>query len=215
MSSHHTTQTDLQQALGCEFLTLLAGPRHGVDHVADVVGAGQGVVQFRQVLGGLGLAADLEELDADLPRLGAQGVEFLGRADDDALDVVAGHAVGDDYDVEWFDRCRLAVGLTLDGLCDFREVWSEDMGESRAGRGAAERTDGLEEILDGRSGGDVGVAAVGGVRVAMVQEVDVNAIRVIGSTDGCNGREGCRGFPPAPPRHTSTVVDEEDGVEFP
>lgn len=214
MSSDNTAQTHLQQTLSRQLLALLAGPRHGVDHVADIVGSGECVVEFSQVLGGLGLPADLEELDADLPRLGVVRVEFLGGADDHALDVVAGHAVGDDNDVQGLDGRGLALGLCGYGCGNLGEVRAQDVCQTRAGRGTPERSHRLEEVLHRCRGGDVGVAAVGGVRVAVVEEVDVNAVRVVGCTDRGDGCECCRCFSPASSRHAAAVIDEEDGIEL-
>jgi hypothetical protein len=49
------------------------------------------------------LVADLEELDADLPGERAHVVELARRLDNDALDIVARHAVRHHNDVE---RCQ-------------------------------------------------------------------------------------------------------------
>lgn len=214
MSSDDTSETNLQQSLCRELLALLARPRDSIDHVADIVRSGERVIQLGQVLRGLGFASDLKELDSDLPGLGIVRVKFLGGADDHALDVVAGHAVGDDDDVERLDCCRLPLGLLRHRCGEFGEIWPQDMCQSCTGGCASQRSDGLEEILDCRGGGDVGIAAVSGVGIAMVEEIDVDTIRVVGGTDRCDGCDGCGCFSPAAACHAPAVVDQKDGVEF-
>jgi hypothetical protein len=65
-------------------------------------------------------------------------------------------------------------------------------------------------------GCDFGVAAKGSsaARIAVVQEVDIQAICVMGCADWRDGRESGLGFPPTPSSHAPAVVNEEDGVKL-
>lgn len=168
VSSNHTTKANLQETLRGEFLAFFAGPGHSVNHISNIVGARQGIIQFHQILGRLGLTSNLKELDANLPGFSTVRIKLLGCVHDHTFDIVAGHPIGDDDDVEWLDACFVTLRLALDRLCYFAEVGSEDMGESGAGRGATKRSHGLEQVLDGCRGCDIGVATVSGVRVPMV-----------------------------------------------
>ena len=144
VSPDNATKANLQKTLGGEFLAFLAGPGHGVNHIPDIVGFRQGVVQLSQILGGLGLASNLKELNANLPGFGVVRVEPLGGAHDHALDIVAGNAIGDNDDVEGLDGCFVAVRLALDRLRHLIEVGSEDMVESGSGWRTTERSHTLE-----------------------------------------------------------------------
>lgn len=125
-----------------------------------------------------------------MPRGRVPAVELLGRSDDDALDVVGGDAVGDDDEIERFD---VVGSLALEG----GEVGFQDGVDAGAGRGAAARADGVEDGVDVGGAGDVFVLAA----VLFVEEVDVNAVGVVGGADGRDGFERLRGFFPGAAGH--------------
>lgn len=52
-----------------------------------------------------------------------------------------------------------------------------------------------------------------GVRRLVIQEVEVDAVRVVRDDDGEECDEGARGFAPGAPGHGAGVVDDKDGVE--
>lgn len=210
----HGSQHDLQQPVSGEDLSVITRPRDRVHDIADIVLTRQRVIQLAQIIRRIGFASDLEELDADLPRLGPPRIQLLGRLHDDGLDIVAGHAVRDHDDVHRLYAHFLAVGLAFGRLLHLGEVWFEDVVEPCAGRGAAERTDRVEDALDADGGGDVGVAAGGILGVAMIEEIDVDAVGIVGGADGRDGTESCCGFAPASACHAAAVVDEEDGIEL-
>lgn len=182
---------------------LPAIPRHRIHHIAHIARFRQLIIQFPQCLRGAPLVTDLEELDADLPRGRVEFVQFLRRGNDGGLDVVGGHAVRDDDDVDGF-----AVFVPL--LLAFAEVGAEEGVEAAAGRGAAAGADGVENLLDGLLGGDVFVLG----RVALVEEVDVDAVGVVGGADAGDGGEGLGGFAPGASGHGAGIVNDEFGVEF-
>lgn len=213
MPSDHTAQTHLEQALGRQPLILLPTPGHSIDHVADMILATERIVELAQILRRLGLAADLEELDPDLPRLSTHGIQLARRVDDDALDVVRRHAVGDDDDVERFQRRLVAVGGALERICHLGQVRFEDLVEPRARRSAAQGPHVLEQRLHRPRGRHVGVPAVSCLRVAVVEEVDVETVGVVGGADRGDGRNRSGGLAPRPAGHGSAVVNEEEGVE--
>lgn len=158
MPSHDRAQTHLEQALSRQLLTITASliiptPRHGIHHITNPIICRQRIVQLPQHLGRLGLPTDLEKLDADLPRLSAPCIQLLGRTDNHGLDVVAGHAVGNDNDIQRFDSRRRS------SLRHLRQIRLEELIESSPRRRAAERPDAPKQILHGRGRGDVGVPA--------------------------------------------------------
>lgn len=165
-------------------------PRDRIHHIPHIARLSELVVQLPQGLGGAPLVADLEELDPDLPGGGVQLVQFLRGRDDGGLDVVGGHAVGDDDDV---DGLAVLGALLLAGA----EVRAEDGIQAAAGRGAAAGADGAEDLLDALLGGDVLVLR----RVGLVEEVDVDAVGVVGGADAGDGGEGLGGFAPEAAGH--------------
>lgn len=101
-------ENDLEDGVGAEVAA--AVPGDGVDHVAD---ADELVVELAEVLGGVGVAADLEELEADLVGEGVEAVEAGGGVADDLVRVVGGPAVGDDDDVDGADGVRVGHALEV------------------------------------------------------------------------------------------------------
>ncbi len=204
-SSRDRAQDHLHDPRPVQALPALPVPRDRVDHVAHASAQlRQAVVQFPQRFGRPEFVADLEELDADLPRGGFEAVERLGRVHDDRFRVIARHPVRDDDDVE-----RLDLFLVGQPGFQFGEVGFQDGAQSRAGRRVPERPHGVEDPVDVRGLLDVVVFGA----VGLVEEVDVHAVGVVCGADGRDGFEGVRGFPPAASGHAAAVVDQKDGVE--
>ncbi len=130
------------------------------------------------------LLPDLKELNPNLPSRHVRAIQLPRSADNNRLDVVARHAVGDDDDVQRLDGVALAL--------DAGQVGLEDAVELGAGRGAAAGVDGVEDARDGGGRGDV---AEGG-RVRGVEEVEVDAVGVVRGADGRDGAQGGGGFAP-------------------
>jgi len=135
-------------------------------------------------------------LNANLPRGCIPAVELLGRGDDDALNVVGRNAVGDDDEVE---------GLDVVGAFAFEgsEVGFQDGVKAGAGRCAATGPDGVEDGVDVGGAGDVSVLAA----IFFVEEVDVDAVGVVGGANGRDGFERLRGFFPGAAGHGARVID--------
>ena len=89
------------------------------------------------------------------------------------------------------------------------EIGAQDGVEAASGGGSAGGAYGFENALDGFGAGNVLIGAV----VAGVEEMDVDAVFVMGSADGGDGREGGGGFAPGAASHGTRVVDQEDSVE--
>lgn len=105
----HRAEHDLEDTVTSQLCSLLPCERHGVHNVPQIVIASdvrKFIVQLLQMGFRLLIAADLEELHADLPGGRVELVELLGGLDEGAFDVVAGFAVGDADYVDGFRGFR-------------------------------------------------------------------------------------------------------------
>lgn len=71
----------------------------------------------------------------------------------------------------------------------------------------------LEQALHGGRGGDVAIAAIWSVGISMVEEIHVDAVRIMGRADWRDRGKSVGGFSPGSAGHGAAVVDQEDGVE--
>ena len=124
----------------------------------------------------------------------------MGDENDDAFGIVGGDAVGDDDDIERFDNAGVEgvfVGFA------FREVRCQNLVEfGSRGRAAA----GADSVKDARHLCGVGDILVGGA-VLGVEEIDVDAVFVVGGADRGDGSEGGAGFAPRAAGHGAGVID--------
>ncbi len=192
----HRSQHGLQHHIRTQPLPTLPFPWHRIHNIPPSAHLRQSIVQFPQRFRRTPFLPNLEELNANLPRGRIPAVELLGRGDDDALNVVGRDAVGDDDDVE---RLDVVGAFALEG----GEVGFQDGVEAGAGRGAATGADGLENGVDVDGASDVSVLAA----VFFVEEVDVDAVGVVGGADGRDGFERLRGFFPGAAGHGARVID--------
>ena len=202
MSPDDGAENTLQHAVGVQSGAGPPGPRHRVDHIPDAAVAAQLIVHILQHQRGLGIVADLEELDADLPGGGVEAIEFRRGRQDDGLHVVGGLAVGDDDDVERFD------GVFAFSF-QFAQIRAEDVVQARARRGAAPGAHAVEDGFHRGRGGDVAVFDV----VPFVQEVDVDAVGVPFGADRRDPFQRFGRFAPRAAGHGPGVIDQEDGVK--
>lgn len=204
-SPRNRPEHDLHDPRSVQPGSALSVPGHRVHHVPHAPSQlRQPVIQLPQRFRRAGLVADLEELDADLPRRGFQAVQGFRRVDDDGFRVVAGHPVGDDDDVE-----RLELFLAGQRGFQCGEVRFQDGAQSGSGRGVPVRPHGVEDAIDVRGLLDVVIIRA----VALVEEIDVHPVRIVRGADGRDGFQGVRRFPPAAPGHAAAVVNQKDGVE--
>lgn len=195
---------DLENSIASELATLCASERHSINDIAQLVIArdlSQLVVKLHEVFPGHLVAADLEELHANLPRGRIELVEFLRRRNQRRLDIVRRLAVSHDDDVE---RLR---GIRLRGIA--AHVRLQDPVETLARRCSAARTHRLEDLAHDRRVGDVVVEG----RIWVVQEVEVDAVGVVRGADWRDGFDGVAGFAPAAAGHAARVVDQEHCIE--
>ena len=193
-TSIHAAQDDLQNPISVELAPLLALKRHRVNDIPQILisrDLGQLIVELIEMFLRLGIPSHLEELDPDLPRRRIELVQLLGGADDGALHIVRGLAVGDHDDVQRLRRVRVRLVLP--------HVDFEDLAQLLARRRATAGSDLAEDFLDGRCGGHVLVERAVGV----VQEVDVDAVAIVGRADWCDRFQRSRGFGPSGASHTS------------
>lgn len=89
------------------------------------------------------------------------------------------------------------------------------MQETSTDRGRAFRSDAAEDLADAFRRGDVAVATRcgRGGHGMMIQEVNIDPVRVVFGANRSDSRDGFLGFGPAAPAHAGTIIDEEDGVE--
>lgn len=221
----HCTQDHLENTI-CRQRLIAARldrtPGDSIDHVADVFVPtapvvspvrAQVVVEVAQSLSGRGLVSDLEELDADLVRGRVKLLELSGVAKDDALWVVGGASVRDYDDVDGLDILYIVLVLL-----QVSHVRPEDALQTSTGRGSCGREDGLEEVLDLVGVADVSVTTCGlalacSFSGSVVEKVEVNAVWIVGSTDGSNGGEGIADFSPRATGHGTRVINDKDGIE--
>ena len=211
----HSTEHHLEYSIRRKYLrTRPAVPGHCVHHIPHAATLlRQPVVELLERLSGAELAADLEELDADLVGRGVELVELLGDADDDRFRVVGGHAVGDDNHVDGLHATIVGVPGARDLGLVVAQVGLDDLVDARSRRGAAGRTHPAEEALDLVGVPDAAVPALGVGAAARVEEVDVDAVNIVGGADRGDGAQGFLDFSPGAPGHGPAVVDQEDGVE--
>lgn len=196
----HSAKHTLHDLIGRESLS--AFPRHRIHHIPHIPRHRKLIIQIAQRLRSAPLLADLEKLDPDLPCRSIELVEFPRRGNNGRFHVVGWHTVSDNDDVH-----RFAVLRAL--LLAHAEIGTQEAVETASCRGATAWTDGVEDTLDIVFGGDVFVFG----RVALVQEINVNAIGVEARADGSDGGEGVGNFAPGSAGHAAGVVDEEFGVE--
>lgn len=215
---------DLEDAVGGEggLVGLVRSVKGGsVDHVPDALAAAQLVVELLQGQGRVRVAADLEELDADLVGGGPHLVEDAGGLGDDLARLVRRLAVGDDDNVDWGDAVDVAVVEVDLGLV-VAQVGAQDVVEPHARGRRHARPHELEHVLDDLGVLDVAVPGAGHaarlvprVLCPVVQEVHVDAVVVVLHADGQDGRDGLLRLLPPPLRlHRQGVVYQEDGVEL-
>ena len=192
----HRSQHGLQHHIRTQILPTLPFPWHRIHNIPPSAHLRQSIVQFPQRFRRTPFLPNLEELNANLPRGRIAAVKLLGRGDDDALNVGGRDAVGDDDDVERLD----VVGAFAleDG-----EVGFQDGVEAGAGRSAATGANGVKDGVNIGGAGDVFVLAA----VFFVEEVDVDAVGVVGGADGRDGFERLRGFFPGAAGHGARVID--------
>lgn len=133
-----------------------------------------------------------------MPRWRFEFVKLRSYGNDDGFRVVSGNAVRDDNYVEGFDGIEVVFfGFAV------AEIGAQNGVEASSGRGSAAGADGLENTLHGFGAGDVLVGAV----IAGVEEVDVDAVFVVGGADGGDGCKGGGGFAPGAAGHGAGVID--------
>ena len=146
----------------------------------------------------------MEELDTDLPRGSLEFIKFGSHGNDDRFWIVSGDAVGDDDDIEGFDRIEVVfLGFA------FAEIGSQNSVKASSRGSAAAGAYSFENTLHVYGVGDVLVRYI----IAGVEEVDVDTVFVVGGADGCDGCEGGGSLAPGTAGHGAGVVDQEDGVE--
>lgn len=107
-----SSQNDFENTSAAQSRPALSKKRHRVNdipHIAVIGNISQIIVQFLQVLGRLGIAADLEELHPDLPRGRFEPVELLRGLNQRALDVVCWDAICDADYVDGFGGLGLCL----------------------------------------------------------------------------------------------------------
>ncbi len=131
-----------------------------------------------------------------------------------------GRPSGDDDEVDGLDaRIPGVVVAGLDALLKVAHVGDQDVaqpaarGRAAAGEGAAEDILDLQSVLDIVAGGGAAVGHVADVRRPVVEEVDVDAVRVVARADGRDAAQQRVDFAPPLADHGARVVDQEDGVE--
>lgn len=141
------------------------------------------VVQLLQGAGGHAVAADLEELDADLVGRGIDSVEALGDVLEHGGEIVdglavVGLAVGDDDQVDWLDARPRGPGAAADGGLVAAEVRVQNLPDApaRGRRGGGE--DLSEDVVDGSRVLDV--VELG----PRVEKLNVDTILVVHGADG-------------------------------
>ena len=180
-STIDSAQDDLQNLIGREVRSQrIISKGDGIDHISNTGDVGQTIVKFAERLGGAAFVADLKELDANLPggRLGF--IKLFGDGDDDAFDIVARDPVGDDDDVQRLGGRRSSL-VTL-------EIGLEDLMQANPRGCASSRRDGVEDLFDRLGRGHVAVP-LWFIR-CVVEKVDVDAVRVTGRANWCNGPQG-------------------------
>jgi hypothetical protein len=204
-SLNDTSQADFQDAICREYLTIVSSPRYSIHHISYAMTARESIVQFLQMSCRTRLSSDLEELNAHLPRLGVVLVEFLCVIYNDRFDIIARGSIGDHNYVEGFDVCVMAMGLSLHRVLQLATIGFEDLIETGTCRCTAEGLDIREDLLHGslRSHIRVPSKAVTGVRVAMIQKEDVDAVSVILCANGGDTAEGFLGLSPGSACHAT------------
>jgi hypothetical protein len=197
------TKHYLENTISRKTTAIRISKRHSINDITQIVlpsNLRELIVKHLQMLRSLGVSADLEELDTDLPRGSIEVVELLRGLDERVLVVVRGNAVGDADNVHGLRRVRSG------GVGD--QVVFEEFVQSSASRSGAAGADSLKDFADSGRVCDVHVV------VGMVEEVDVNAIGVVRCADWGDGHQCVRGLAPEAAGHGSGVIDEEHCVEF-
>lgn len=179
------------------------------------------VVELLEGDGGVRVAADLKELDADLVGRRTHLVEAARGLGDDLAGLVRRLAVRDDDDVDGRDAVHVAAGLA-DLVLVAAQVRPQDVVEALARRRRQARPHVLEHVLHRAHVRDVAVARachaarlVPLVRRPVVQEVHVDTVVVVLHADRQDRHDRLlRLLPPVLRLHRQRVVDQEDGVEF-
>lgn len=145
------------------------------------------VVEFLEMPRGIRVAADLEELHANLPRRSFESVQLLRSLDENAFNVVTWRAVRNTDNV---DRLR-CPWLSLVA----RKVLLEHLVQPFPCRRCSSRLDGLEYVSHG-----VRISYVG-ILLRMVEEEDVNAVSVIGRANRRDHHDSVGGLTPQAAGH--------------
>lgn len=212
--TYDSAKHGLEDKVGSKLGRILTfGPSDGVDDIANTSAVRNGVVEIAQGLAGVGVVADLEELNAELVRRSIEAVELAGGVDNDALRVVLGLAVSQDNDIEGLDVVKVVSVGFEDG-----QVGIKDGLEASAGQSAAAGADGAEEALDVGGGGDALIAggafaARGSAVGAVIEEVNIYAVVVMRRANGRNLRQARINLAPSATGHGTRVINDEGGVE--
>lgn len=202
--SVHRAEHDLENTVACQMSPGLTCERDSVDNIPHITIArnfSELVIQLLQGRFSLLIATDLEKLDADLPGGCVELVQLLGGLDQRTLNVVAWFAIRDADDVHGLG-CLGRIGVLA-------QIWSQDLVQTLAGWSTATRSHRIEDLSHSASSSDIVMER----RVAMVEEVDVDAVSVVRRADWSDGLKCFASLAPKTACHGSAVVDEEDSVE--